>query len=90
MALKERTVVNKVEILPSGDIQAREAKQIFDTTITAVSYRPATYDADGVLLTEEVQAVSDVKAETFSRYVVNKTDVTPVEVQAFIDNTQVI
>lgn len=64
MALKERTVINRCEVLASGDIQVREANEIYDT------------------LTDEV------KSQTFHRYVVEKEDETPVEVQTFLDNSK--
>ena len=34
MALKERTVIDKCEILRNGVIQVREVTEIYDTTIT--------------------------------------------------------
>lgn len=34
MALQERRVINKIEILPNGSIQVREADEIYDDAIT--------------------------------------------------------
>lgn len=78
MPLQERSVINKVEILPSGDIQVRVANECYDDTITPVVAEPEN----------DVQGVTDVKSSSYHRYVVLSKDVTPDDVQAFLDNTK--
>ena len=89
MALKERTVIDKIEILRDGSIQIREAKEVYDTLVTPAAEVPEVRDTEGNVTQEYVPAVSDVRAQSYHRKIVRKDQATPAEVQAFIDNTNV-
>ena len=78
MALKERRLINKVEILANGYVQVREVDEIYDDTVTPVA---ATYDENG---NETTPAVTDVKSQTFHRVVYANFQSAPIEVQEWI------
>lgn len=90
MALKERQVIDKVEILRNGSIQVREATEIYDTLVTPADEVPEVRDEEGIITQEYTPAVSDVRgAPEFHRSVIAKGTPTPSNVQAFIDNANV-
>jgi len=86
--LKKRTVINQIEVLASGDIQVREGIEIYDDAITVVAFKAATHNPAGKEMTPEVQAVTDVESQKYHRYVVPKSESTPADVQAFLDNSK--
>ena len=80
MALQQRRVINKVEVLANGDLQVRHADEIYDDSITAVVGVGMVGDDD------YVAAVTDVINDpTWSREVISSADETPVAIQAFLD-----
>ena len=80
MALQQRRVINKVEVIANGDLQVRYADEIYDDSIT-----PAA--AVGILGDDDyAPAVTDVINDpTWSREVISSADETPVAIQAFLD-----
>jgi len=89
MALKERTFIDKCEVLKNGAIQVREKTEIYDTTITTVEAVQEEHDEEGNITQEYVAAVTDVKNSSYHRFVILKNDATPAEVQNFLDNSKV-
>ena len=80
MALQQRRVINKVEVLTNGDLQVRHADEIYDDSITAVVGVGMVGDDD------YVAAVTDVINDpTWSREVIAKGTATPSAIQAFLD-----
>ena len=80
MALQQRRVINKVEVLANGDLQVRYANEIYDDSITAVVGVGMVGDDN------YVAAVTDVINDpTWSREVIAKGTATPVAIQAFLD-----
>ena len=55
MALRERTVINKAEILASGDIQVRQANETYDDT-TPDEVRSSAYHRYVVLSEDDTPA----------------------------------
>jgi len=66
MALLERTVIDMVEVLRTGDIQVRESIEIYDNQ------------------------TNEIKSQKFHRFIINSDDDTPVDIQAFMDNSKKI
>ena len=80
MALQQRRVINKVEVLTNGDLQVRYADEIYDDSITAVVGSGIPSDDD------YVPAVTDVINDpSWFREVISSADETPVAIQAFLD-----
>ena len=80
MALQQRRVINKVEVLTNGDLQVRYADEIYDDSITAVVGSGIPSDDD------YVEAVTDVINDpSWFREVISSADETPVAIQAFLD-----
>jgi hypothetical protein len=80
MALQQRRVINKVEVLANGDLQVRHADEIYDDSITVVVGVGMVGDDD------YVEAVTDVINDpSWFREVISSADETPVAIQAFLD-----
>jgi hypothetical protein len=80
MALQQRRVINKVEVLANGDLQVRYGDEIYDDSITAVVGVGVVGDDD------YVAAVTDVINDpSWFREVISSADETPVAIQAFLD-----
>lgn len=80
MALQQRRVINKVEVLANGDLQVRYGDEIYDDSITAVVGVGMVGDDD------YVEAVTDVINDpSWFREVISSADETPVAIQAFLD-----
>lgn len=116
MALKERTVINRCEVLASKDIQVREANEFYDDSIIpkdAVdaiyeeqeieSYIAAEIDENGIEIIPAKEAIkgmveispyqpaiTDIKSQSFHRYVIASDDETPMDIQIFLDNSKKI
>jgi len=80
MALQQRRVINKVEVLTNGDLQVRYADEIYNDSIT-----PAA--AVGILGDDDyAPAVTDVINDpSWFREVIAKGTATPSAIQAFLD-----
>ena len=80
MALQQRRVINKVEVLTNGDLQVRHADEIYDDSITVVVGVGMVGDDD------YVEAVTDVINDpSWFREVIAKGTTTPSAVQTFLD-----
>jgi len=90
MSLKERIFIDKCEVLLNGVIQVRNKCEIYDTKITPISAVPEVRDDDGFVIEPAIAAITDVKSTTYHRYIIQKDDKTPLEVQLFIDNTKAV
>ena len=80
MALQQRRVINKIEVIANGDLQVRYADEIYDDSIT-----PAA--AVGILGDDNyAPAVTDVINDpSWFREVIAKSTATPSAIQAFLD-----
>ena len=80
MALQQRRVINKVEVLANGDLQIRHADEIYDDSITVVVGVGMVGDDD------YAEAVTDVINDpSWFREVIAKGTTTPSAVQTFLD-----
>ena len=80
MALQQRRVINKVEVLANGDLQIRHADEIYDDSITVVVGVGMVGDDN------YVEAVTDVINDpSLFREVIAKGTATPSAIQAFLD-----
>jgi len=80
MALQQRRVINKVEVLTNGDLQVRHADEIYDDSITVVVGVGMVGDDD------YAEAVTDVINDpSWFREVIAKGTTTPSAVQTFLD-----
>ena len=80
MALQQRRVINKVEVLTNGDLQVRHADEIYDDSITVVVGVGMVGDDD------YVEAVTDVINDpSWFREVIASATVTPEAIQTFLD-----